>query len=790
MPQSRQTKPYHTFVGGLNTEVSPLVYPDNTALDLSNMELHIDGSISRRKALEAETAATATAVTGFTVGTDATTEHFWRNAGGGDSHFHVVQMGYTLYYFLDDPTTLVARASTTDLRTFKPSAAAWTDAQVASEPVDISWGRGQALCTGKYIDPFYLVYDEDADTITGTAIQVRIRDFVGADDAVSDNIKPASLTDSHSYNLQNQGWTGANIEQYNTDESEYPSKNQVHHQAFLRTLTASTGYDDDGVKSYSSTKLASELFGDAPAKNGHFIIDAFCPSAGTIQGPIDITSWTFPGGETPGTAATLRMTVPTGHGIVATDTVVVSGQEALADEDDAPGTQSEFSWFFNGNYTVDATTATTIDITSTLTSQWAEWTFQAYRTGEIALSIENPEDVSTTLRPTTNAYFAARAWYAGTPAGTLGQAVFFSQIIQHNRQYGKCYQTNDPTNQAVPDLLESDGGVIFIPEAGRITKLQPFGQSMLVMCENGVWEIDGGSNRYFDAIDYTVRRVTGAGCVSQEAVLEAEANIIYASQEGAFRIFTDPEARVLVADNFTEDKVQTKWTNIDHEHKKAMKTIYDPLRKRIMFMYDTIASPTAPTWNYQEVLIYDAKLTAWFPYTFPPATDFATSTYVKGFVTPDIYTRAGETIIKYLTYTTAGMLWTEMTENTAFTDLGEVDAAGYLITGYDGMGDHSKDKQVRYMTTFMERIEDASLSHRGRWDFADSGVSGKWSPSIESYRPPRMWIGAHDADGYPVVVSKHTIPGQGQVLSLRYDTTAGADAKLYGWTIDFQGIQD
>ena len=790
MAQRQQTKQFHTFVGGLNTEVSPLVFPDHTAVDLDNMELNIDGSLTRRKGLAVESGPSVKAIhAGFVNGTDAVTEHFWRNAAGNDEHLHIVQTGYNLYFYSDDPTTMGTLGAQIDIRGFIPAGATVTDAEIGAAPVDISWGRGQALCTNKYTDPFYLTYNPVTSVVTAELIQIRTRDFVGVVDLVGDTIHPSSLSDAHSYNLQNAGWTAANIAQYNTDESEYPSKNQLPGKAFLRTLTASTSYDHDGTLVYSSTKLAAELFGDAPAPMGHFIINPFAASGVASGTGLEIVTWDFDAAVTPGVPQDRTITLPTGHGDIATDEIVVAGQQSRYLYKVGSFTWP-ITWSFDGVYTIDSVLGDDITITVTGPTGWNAWLVQYESLGGVYASTTGSGEDLTDLRPTTNAFFAGRAWYAGTPAGTLGQRVLFSQIIQTDNQYGKCYQRNDPTNLEFPDLVESDGGEIFIPEAGRVLKLQPFGHSMLVFCDNGVWEIDGGANRYFDAIDFTVRRVTGAPCVSRESVVEADNQIFYASDEGAFRVFVDPEARVLVAENMTREKTQTLWSAIDPLHKASMKTIYDPLKLRIIFMYDDSASPTASTWNYTKNLVFDTRLGSWFPHTFPTGTDFATDTYIKGFVKPERYTRDGEAIIKYLTWNANGIQWNELTDDTDFQDLAEIDAAGYIVTGYEAMGDHSKDKQVRYLSTFMQRIEDSSLSMRGRWDFADADISGKWSPSVEAYRPPRLWVGAHGEDGYPVVVSKHTLPGQGQVLSIRYDTAAGEDAVLYGWTVDFQGIQD
>jgi hypothetical protein len=320
---------------------------------------------------------------------------------------------------------------------------------------------------------------------------------------------------------------------------------------------------------------------------------------------------------------------------------------------------------------------------------------------------------------------------------------------------------------------------------------------MLVMCENGVWEIDGGGNRYFDAIDFSIRRVTEIGCIATESVIEAESQIFYASDQGGIRVFQDPQARVLVAQNITLEKINKKWNSIDRFHLEAMKAMYDPIDNRLLWMYDTTVDPTARTFNYTEILIYDLRLDAFYITAFSEGSAFAEPTFIKGFVRPDSYNRDGDAIIKFLTWGDGdsgaeNLRWSELTNNTDFTDLAELDAPGFFTTGFEAMDDPSKDKQIKKLTTFMTRVDGSSLTMRIRWDFAESSITGKFGAKQEAYRPPRLFLGTGQTqadDGYPVVFTKHDVPGQGLVAQLRFSTNPGADAQIIGWTADFLGTQ-
>ena len=790
MPQAKQTKNYYTFVEGLNTEVSPLVYPDNTAADLSNLFLNVDGSISRRKGLTPETGATfKVPYTGYTDGTDAITTHFWRNAAGSDTHFHIIQVGYHLYFYEDGSTTLATREDGVDLRTYLVETSSATDADIAAEPVDISWGRGQALVSHPFLKSFYLDYSTTTDDIEANEITLKIRDFVGVEDGLSPDVTPSTLTDEHKYNLLNAGWNETDIAAFQSGQGYYPSNNMTHWKGYKRTYGTNIS-EVDGTRSWDDAKLVAEGWPNAPAKRGKFLVSPFANQFSGESG-LAISTWTITNPEIGGNQ-TVTITTDGNHNLSNGDTVEISNNKAKARFESFPfvgeGTTYLTVLSLDGQYVISNVTATTFEFTYNFPLGFYGWTDQYYILGTMLATITGTGEL-TVVRPTTNAFFAGRAWYAGTPAGTLGQSILFSQIIQKDSQYERCYQEADPTSEFVSDLVESDGGILYIPEAGRVTKLMPFGSSMLVMCVNGIWEIGGGGNRYFDALDYTVNQISEVGCVSKESVVRAAELVVFASDQGAYAVAVDPQTRGLVVQSLTEEKVNTKWQNIHPLHKQAMRTLWDPVDKRIMFMYDTSSSPTARTWNYREVLIFDLRLNAWYRLNFPASTEFTTATTIKAFVTPDIFTRNGEAIIKYLTYTTgSGFRWNEMTES-AFSDLGEVDAAGYILTGFEHMGDASRDLQAQYITTFMEREEDSSLKMTVRWDFSESSVTGKESAQVECYRPPRAFLGTVAEDGYPVVFAKHNVPGQGVVAQVKFETTPAKPAKLYGWTVAWLGTQ-
>jgi len=59
------------------------------------------------------------------------------------------------------------------------------------------------------------------------------------------------------------------------------------------------------------------------------------------------------------------------------------------------------------------------------------------------------------------------------PRYSWSENIYFSQIVETTDQFGRCYQTNDPTSEDLFDLLPTDGGVIQIQGSGSVYKLFP-----------------------------------------------------------------------------------------------------------------------------------------------------------------------------------------------------------------------------------------------------------------------------------------------------------------------------
>ena len=214
MPQIPADKAHFSFAGGINSEVSPLSFPDGVSLDEQNFEMFINGTRRRRRGLHLEDnhAAGDLSFEG-THGSDmASSTYRWTNVGGNpDRTFIVVQMGSVLYFAEESETlsteffsgfiSLEDRGSTIDL------------ASAREYPCVFASGRGYLFVSARYVDPFYVSFDPDTDTFTAHTLPIYVRDFRGVDDGTDIRTQPDSLTDDHRYNLVNRGWNANLITQ-------------------------------------------------------------------------------------------------------------------------------------------------------------------------------------------------------------------------------------------------------------------------------------------------------------------------------------------------------------------------------------------------------------------------------------------------------------------------------------------------------------------------------------------------------------------------------------------------
>jgi hypothetical protein len=283
MPRAAGSSVENNFKNGLITEASGLNFPENACTETYNCVFNFDGSVQRRLGLDFESQYVVK-----TIDRDdsAVTTFLWKNvAGDGSTTLCVVQVGGTLYFYETASSSISsgAIASTITLSTYLASGAPTPELLECQ----FSYGNGLLFVTHPYCDPFYVSYTPSTQTVTGTLITIKIRDFEGATaDSLRVDERPTStlagLSDSHEYNLYNQGWTSANLTTWDTAQTTMPSNSDV-----MWTFKDATNNFDAG-----SGAIARVVRGNSPAPKGHFILALANQDRNTAAGMSGVTATT------------------------------------------------------------------------------------------------------------------------------------------------------------------------------------------------------------------------------------------------------------------------------------------------------------------------------------------------------------------------------------------------------------------------------------------------------------------------------------------------------------------
>jgi len=818
MPERRLKKNHLRLNRGLNTESNEISFPDGFTVDEQNYELLVDGSRRRRKALALETGGSTKTVATIT-SSQVQTSFKWRGVDGDpDKNFVVHQVGNILY-FTDDAEIISTtyNATTIDLTAHIVDSST-TDATVANNVCQFSFGRGHLFVTHKYLKPFYIEYNATTDTFTTNVIQILVRDFDGIDDGVGVDTEPlTTLTNDHKYNLRNRGFKQDDIDQYFTDVSKYPAKNALWYRGYRRQ-TDVTYSDLDGIQIWNSAKLDGEAFGNASAPQGSLFLDpldttfAVSTSGGGLSVAITADGTFTTGGGINGGTITLFVTA---HGRVATDQITISGNSW---EYQAGGDNIDFD--YNGVYTLNAdgdipnATGEAMRTTGNLTNAIdifipsIDPQFGSFTTtdpdGQIdgGDSLAKSDGEALTVGPKAVGFFAGRVWYAGIEASEWADTIFFSKIAQRAIAYGLCHQELDPTDQDLNSLSSSDGGTIVIPNLGRVHRFIPTRDSILVFSDQGVWEIGGGQRGVFTATGYSVRKVTDAECSSDRSPILIGTGAVYTGPRGIHQIAPNEFTSVLEETNISEQLIQTLWNEIPTVNQQVVQTIHDDALGRIYFLYgDSGLSGSSHNINqYANALVLDLKVGAYYKYVFDVGT---AAGILTAYAITDSDSSDSNKKIKWSCETSTTVITTCDLDQTAYVDFGGSESPlPFFETGWDNLGDFQARRQVPVITVYAKRTETGyTLTGNGfdpdnessnlltaRWDWTDDSVSGKIGSQNETYRHVRGFVpsGTTDVDGYPVVVTRNKIRGRGRVLQLRFDGAATKDSHILGFTTNYK----
>ena len=279
MPQRITQKVVNTFVKGLITEAGELTFPEDASIDELNCLLDRDGSRRRRLAAKVED---SNVLSTFSINnTFVFTTGRWRNVGGtAGLDFLVVQSGSNLYFYntVQEPYSGQQKSFSVDLTAFEFSGSLGA----GQAKVQMATINGDLVVVSSAIEPFYIEYNSDTDSVSTTQITPKTRDFEWQGDTETYSDGAASPTDARKYDTANAGWTGskgsAALSAYNSANGEYPP---LTHPWF-------SGKNADG--NFDEAEWRKVFGGTTLTGNGHYILDFFAKDRAAASGISGITT--------------------------------------------------------------------------------------------------------------------------------------------------------------------------------------------------------------------------------------------------------------------------------------------------------------------------------------------------------------------------------------------------------------------------------------------------------------------------------------------------------------------
>lgn len=415
-----------------------------------------------------------------------------------------------------------------------------------------------------------------------------------------------------------------------------------------------------------------------------------------------------------------------------------------------------------------------------------------------------------TERFSTIAFHAGRVWYSGLKISSQSSRIYFSRIVTAADQYGQCYQVNDPTSEKLFDLLPSDGGFIDIIDCGTIYKLIPMFNSMVVIASNGVWSISGSQGQGFTANDYSIARLSEILNVSSTSFVYVEGAPYWWGYEGIWTLEADKQSNSLRVKSVTDQNIRSFYMNIPVESKQLARGAYDPLTKRIVWIYKSVQpSSFSDRYIFDQQLVLNMLTGSFARWAVDVSTvqingivDVfgATSSLTDEIVidgTSDVVDGSDSvvdsvsadpsafSVLKYLnSYNLNNSSFAECYSRT-YTDWFTYDNVGIpyessLTTGYVVRGKGINKFQETYINLFSTSNSKSSFKIMGVWDWAGVNTTGRWgSQQIVNYT----------GNGYDYKPRRIKIRGSGLALQFRIVNNGTEPFDIIGWSVYELGNQ-
>ena len=731
---------YRSFVKGLITEANQLTFPDNASIDEANFVLNRDGSRARRLGVDYESsyALTATGLTATDIKEGKQSFHIWESPGGDTSvTLGVVRIKNKLWFM-----NLLTDSPSANL---KNSGSPVTIASLSNSKIETSVINNKCVIVSRDLPrPVLLSYNVSTGAVTQSTIQIQIRDIYGVDDTLFLDTRPTTLSNTHKYNLRNQGWnknivttSGADaITLTKTDLGVYPANSDNW------TLGKISNASSADYEKYDPDTLNKNSFSNYQIAKGSFIIDAFERGVGRNN------------------ASDVKSGLPTDREEGNISTITSYAQRL----------------FYSG---VDSS-VTGPDIRS---PNYSGYIF-------FSKIIKSDDDFGTCHQeadPTDPGI--------NDLIDTDGGSIQIPDITRVVRIIASQASVLVFAENGVWEVYGDTGG--FIATSFQASKISTNGIS------NGdsVVNVNGNFIYWSKAGIYLLKPDAASGRFAAESlsltsIQDLYLNVPEVAKDFAKGIYDEKENRVRFLYN---DSANYSSSNYPNSYNKEL--IYDlTLKAWSKNEISSLASASPYIADYALIPGYSVTTRE---ESIVIGTETVLVTAGDTVVVPDdVATSRTE---QFSLLTIVGTSFTLSKYNGSdFLDWKTKDSVGvdyssYLYTGYELFGDIMKEKQVPYIFFYLQKTEDgfqasgsdlvfknqSSCKVQAQWGWSNSAANGKWGNEFQAYRILRNYTPSGVSDTYDsgdsMVVTKNKLRGSGKCLSLYIRSEAGKDMKLLGW---------
>lgn len=404
-------------------------------------------------------------------------------------------------------------------------------------------------------------------------------------------------------------------------------------------------------------------------------------------------------------------------------------------------------------------------------------------------------------RPSTVCFYAGRVFYSGVSATKYSNILYYTQVIEDDTQFGKCYQSNDPTSESTFDLIDTDGGELILPNLDQIIEMKVLGEALIIIGTNGVMAVRGTDNGIFRATNFNLDKVSNTGTFSPLSVVEVENNIFFTNYDGIYVITKDQVGLSFEVANASKTTIQSFYDAIPTANKVYIKGAYNKREKIIRWVFSNTVGLTG--YNYNKALDFNVLSKSFYPMTFDETigpiisgiismsgnTQVITNNNIVvgadqvvmnslNNVVSEQYTSIPNTEIFKFSITgdissgNPGFTFGEL-KDTLYRDFYSFDNTGtfyqsYFISGYRVRGEFLKPFNSATLAVVMKEEDGSGVLLQGIWDYGERMTTTQQvyvsKPSVTN------------------IIKKVKLRGKGKSLQLKFASQNNAPFNIVGWS--------